>query len=210
MIVNRTLIVVHDSVNVRFTLFHFPSPHSKSRVPFYQRIFNNHLREQGIPILDDVMNSSFTQERLKQHDALTSSRVSKDTDNPSATSRTSGYVSASGDVEGKETNHNALESTFAHSQQIIEEEEEDEYISPMNIHEASSSESEKEAMDDEDAFANDDGETNDADVKNQENGMSPDTMKRIEAKIGTMQLNNTVRIWAICNLVEIPISASLL
>ncbi|XP_071854255.1 uncharacterized protein [Apostichopus japonicus] len=163
----------------------------KSRVPFYQRIFNNYLRDQGVPIVDDVIHKSFTKERLKEHDAMTSSTSSKDPDVASVTSRTSGYVSGSNDDVGKVTNQDALQSTFAKSQPINELEEDD-YISPMNIQQDSSDTDESEASDDNDEnIMNNDVISNDDVSDGQEIGLTRDAKKRIEAKIGTKQLYNT-------------------
>lgn len=126
---------------------------------------------------------------------MTSSTSSKDPDVASVTSRTSGYVSGSNDDVGKVTNQDALQSTFAKSQPINELEEDD-YISPMNIQQDSSDTDESEASDDNDEnIMNNDVISNDDVSDGQEIGLTRDAKKRIEAKIGTKQLYNTVSIF---------------
>ncbi|PIK39664.1 putative titin-like [Apostichopus japonicus] len=122
---------------------------------------------------------------------MTSSTPSKDPDAASVTSRTSGYVSGSNDDVGKVANQDALQSTFAKSQPINEREEDD-YISPMNIQQDSSDTDESEASDDNDEnIMNNDVISNDDVSDGQEIGLTRDAKKRIEAKIGTKQLYNT-------------------
>lgn len=126
---------------------------------------------------------------------MTSSTSSKDPDAASVTSRTSGYVSGSNDDVGKVTNQDALQSTFAKSQPINELAEDD-YISPMNIQQVASDTDESEAGDDNDEnIMNNDVISNDDVSDGQEIGLTRDAKKRIEAKIGTKQLYNTVSIF---------------
>lgn len=156
----------------------------KSRLPFYQRIFNNHLRGMGIPVVDDYRSTSFTQEKLKANDAMTSSKV-KRSDSASVTSEASNCVSSSNDGTANSSTDDALQSTFAHEQTI---QEEDEYISPMDIHEEEirTNDGAEGKGDNSKEVVSDDSDEEGTDK------VGKDVRKRIEAKIAVMQINNGV------------------
>lgn len=158
----------------------------KSRLPFYQRIFNNHLRGMGIPVVDDYRSSSFTQEKPRANYAMTSSRV-KRSDSESVTSEASSYVSSSNDGTAYSSIDDAMQSTFAHEQTI---QEEDEYISPMDIHEEeirTNDGAEGKGDNRKEAVSDDSDEEGTGEV-------GKDLRKRIKAKIAVMQINNGVSI----------------